>query len=274
MKANSIKMFAKNIGLSLQKSSPELLVGLGIAGMVATVVLAVKATPKAAELVEEEKKRQNEKLFEEAKEKGEPNCIQVTELKPADTVKAAWKCYIPTAISGAISISCIIGGISLKASRYAALATAYTISETKLKDYQEKVVETFGEKKEQEVRDAIAQDKVRKNPPIQQDVILTNKGNTLCYDANTGRYFRSSIEKIKDAEINLNRRLMDEMYISLNEFYYELGLPTVKLGDDLGWNIEDGKINLAPSSILTDEDEPCYVVDFDFGPRYDFRNLL
>lgn len=274
MKANSIKMFAKNIGLSLQKSSPELLVGLGIAGMVATVVLAVKATPKAAELVEEEKKRQNEKLLEEAKEKGEPNCIQVTELKPADTVKAAWKCYIPTAISGAISISCIIGGISLKASRYAALATAYTISETKLKDYQEKVVETFGEKKEQEVRDAIAQDKVRKNPPIQQDVILTNKGNTLCYDANTGRYFRSSIEKIKDAEINLNRRLMDEMYISLNEFYYELGLPVVKLGDDLGWNIEDGKINLAPSSILTDEDEPCYVVDFDFGPRYDFRNLL
>lgn len=135
-------------------------------------------------------------------------------------------------------------------------------------------METFGEKKEQEVRDAIAQDKVRKNPPVQQDVILTNKGNTLCYDANTGRYFRSGIEKIKDAEISLNRRLMDEMYISLNEFYYELGLPAVKLGDDLGWNIEDGKINLAPSSILTDEDEPCYVVDFDFGPRYDFRNLL
>lgn len=130
MKANSIKMFAKNIGLSLQKSSPELLVGLGIAGMVATVVLAVKATPKAIELVEEEKKRQNEELLEEAKEKGEEECTQVTELKPTDTVKTAWKCYIPTMISGAISISCIIGGVSLKAGRYAALATAYTISET------------------------------------------------------------------------------------------------------------------------------------------------
>ena len=37
------------------KRSPEILTGLGVAGMITTVVLSVKATPKAMKLIEEEK---------------------------------------------------------------------------------------------------------------------------------------------------------------------------------------------------------------------------
>ena len=45
-----VKQFAK-------KRSPEILTGIGIAGMITTTVLAVKATPKAIQLIEEEKDR-------------------------------------------------------------------------------------------------------------------------------------------------------------------------------------------------------------------------
>ncbi len=92
------------------------------------------------------------------------------------------------------------------------------------------MIETIGEKKEQTVRDAIANDRINKNPVSRREVIITEKGNTLCYDAISGRYFKSDIDKLKKAENELNRRMRDEMYISLNEFYYEIGLNPTKIG--------------------------------------------
>lgn len=41
------------------KRSPEILTGIGIAGMITTTVMAVKATPKALVLIEREKNRVN-----------------------------------------------------------------------------------------------------------------------------------------------------------------------------------------------------------------------
>ena len=78
-------------------------------------------------------------------------------------------------------------------------------------------------KKEQSVKDAIAKDKLEQNPIVSREVIITEKGNTLCYDVISCRYFRSDIDKIKKIENELNRRMRDDMYISLNDFYYELG---------------------------------------------------
>lgn len=138
----------------------------------------------------------------------------------------------------------------MNARRNAALATAYTLSESALKDYQGKVIEMFGEKKNEAVKDAVAKDKVEKNPVVTREVIITEKGNTLCYDAISGRYFKSDIEKIKKAECELNRQMLDDMYVSLNDFYYEIGLDSVKLGDELGWNVDSGYIDLSFSSQL------------------------
>ena len=72
-----------------------------------------------------------------------------------------------------------------------------------------KVIEMFGEKKNEAVKDAIAKDKVEKNPVVTREVIITEKGNTLCYDAVSGRYFKGDIEKIKKAECELNRQMRD-----------------------------------------------------------------
>ena len=82
------------------------------------------------------------------------------------------------------------------------------------------------------------------------------------------------VDKIKKAENELNRQMRDEMYISLNDFYYEIGLDNIKLGDELGWNINDGYIDLSFSSQLTSDETPCLVIDYAVAPRYDYRVLM
>lgn len=256
MKKEIAKSFL-SLKTAIKKHSPEILTGIGIAGMITTTVMAVRATPKALILIEEKKEE-----------------IGAEKLEAMDMVKTTWACYIPAAITGTLSVACLIGASSVNARRNAALATAYTLSESALKDYQGKVIEMFGEKKNEAVKDAVAKDKVEKNPVVTREVIITEKGNTLCYDAISGRYFKSDIEKIKKAECELNRQMLDDMYVSLNDFYYEIGLDSVKLGDELGWNVDSGYIDLSFSSQLASDGTPCLVIDYSVAPRYDYRNLL
>nr|DAI74711.1 MAG TPA: hypothetical protein [Caudoviricetes sp.] len=256
MKKEIAKSFL-SLKTAIKKHSPEILTGIGIAGMITTTVMAVRATPKALILIEERKEE-----------------IGAEKLEAMDMVKTTWACYIPAAITGTLSVACLIGASSVNARRNAALATAYTLSESALKDYQGKVIEMFGEKKNEAVKDAVAKDKVEKNPVVTREVIITEKGNTLCYDAISGRYFKSDIEKIKKAECELNRQMLDDMYVSLNDFYYEIGLDSVKLGDELGWNVDNGYIDLSFSSQLASDGTPCLVIDYSVAPRYDYRNLL
>lgn len=248
-----IPKFIKVAQTVLTKHSPEILTGLGIAGMITTTVLAVKATPKAMRLIEEEE------------------CAQDCALTAVDKVKVAWKPYIPAAVTGTVSVACLVGASSVNAGRNAALATAYKLSETALTEYREKVVETIGEKKELAVRDAIAKDKIDRNPVQQREVIITGKGETLCYDPLCDRYFKSDIERLKKVANELNRRMRDEMFISLNEFYYEVGLKEVAIGNDVGWNIDRGYIDLYFSAQLTDDNTPCLVVEFNIPPTYEFK---
>ena len=257
MQKPNLTKICRSVKTATVKHSPEILTGVGIAGMVTTTVMAVRATPKAIQLLDEEKRRQN-----------------TEKLEPIDAIKTAWKCYIPAGITCFVSMACLIGASSVNARRNAALTAAYTISESTLRDYQKKVVETIGEKKEQTVRDAVAKERLEKNPVENKEVIITTKGDTLCFDAVSGRYFKSDIDKLKKAENELNRQMRDEMYISLNDFYYEVGLEPIKLGDDLGWNIDNGYIDLRFSSQLATDGTPCLVIDYGYGPRYDFRNLM
>ena len=191
------KPLIKTIRSGLAKHSPAILTALGITGMIGTTVLAVKATPKALGLIENKK--------EELDKDG---------LTVAETVKATWKCYAPAAVTCVTSAACLIGASSVHTKRNAALATAYKLSESALIEYRDKVVETIGEKKEQSVRDAIAKDHVEKNPVTNNEVIITDRGYTLCYDELSGRYFYSDIEKIKKAANELNRQMLNDMYVS------------------------------------------------------------
>lgn len=245
---------AKKIRVMVKNHSPEILTGIGIAGMITTTIMAVQATPKALVLLEDR--------CEE---------LEVDSLNAVETVKAAWICYLPASITCGFSILCLVGASSVNARRNAALATAYAISESALKDYQAKVVETIGEKKEQSVREAVSKEKLQKAPVNNSEIIMTDKGATLCFDAISGRYFRSDIDLLKRTANELSRRLVLEDYVSLNDFYYEIGLDNIPLGDDLGWHVNNGLIDLSLSSHLASDGTPCLVLDYSIAPEYQYR---
>lgn len=251
MKPN-VARFIRGVKTSMIKHSPEILTGVGIVGMVSTTVLAVQATPKALRLIKQAEK-----------EKGE-------ELAKFEVIKTTWKCYVPATVTGTVAIGCLVGASSVNARRNAALATAYALSETALHEYRDKVVETIGEKKEQVVRDKVAEERIKKNPASQNTVLVSSKGGTTrCYDYMTDRYFDGDIDVIKKGLNRFNAMLLREDYASLNDFYDEIGLAHAGLGDDFGWNVGRlGRdlVELAISYQGDEDDNPCAVIAFDPMP--------
>ena len=253
MERKGFKGIINNMRTMFIKNSPEILTGIGITGLITTTVMAVKATPKAIMLINEEECKQH-----------------VEKLQTKDVIRVSWKCYIPSTIVGVTSVACIIGASSVSHHRNAALATAYAIAETTLKEYQEKVIDIIGEKKEKEIRGKIIEDKLASNPVKTSEIILTERGNTLCYDTISGRYFRSDIDQIKKAENELNRRMRDEMYISLNDLNLEIGLEPTSIGDEIGWNIDKGDIDIIYDSKLASDGTPCLSIDYRLYPKSDY----
>lgn len=256
MNKEGLKRTIKSAERVLAKYSPGILTGIGIAGMIGATFMAVKATPKALYLIETKKEES-----------------EVEELTPVETIKTCWKCYIPATLATVLSIICLIGASTVSAKRNAALATAYSISEAALREYQEKVVEVIGEKKEKAVRDAVAKDQIERDPVTKSEVvIIDSNSNTLCYEPLSGRYFKSTIDKIKKAEIKLDRQMIQEMYVSLNDFYWEIGLDGTDLGDKMGWNLSKGYMDLSFSSQLADDGTPCAVIVYGIPPVYDYQH--
>lgn len=238
-----------------RKHAPGILQGLGIGGFVATTVLAVRATPKALAQIDAARK-----------EKGR-------ELNRREKVAAAWKSYILPASTGALSTICMISSCRMSHRRNAALAAAYSITETALHEYKDKVVETVGERKEKTIRDAVDAERVERNPPTPSEIAYAEgSGRTLCYDAMFGRYFYSDRETLEQAANRLNRQMstMAEPYISLNEFYMEIGLPTIEMGNRLGWNVSRALIKLDFTAQLINGRTPCMVMSYDVMPDYDY----
>jgi hypothetical protein len=260
----NIAHFFKSVQVGMSKHSPEILTGIGIAGMIATTVVAVKATPKAIRLIEQAQ-------LEKGRELGtDEESLEPIKLTPMETVKTCWKCYIPAVVTGVSSVACLVGASAVNARRNAALAAAYTLSDTALREYREKVVETVGEKKEHAVRDAIAKDKVAKNPAPQNGVVLPGEGATICYDAWSGRHFNTTHDKLKNAENEINSQMLDEGSASLNDFYYCIGLEGTKVGEEIGWNYNRDKFVRLSLSAQLDNGVPCVVLDFQTAPYYGY----
>lgn len=254
MSTSKVSAIFNTVKKSVIKHSPEILTGMGIAGLLTSTVLAVAYTPKAMRLIDEKKAMQEEPK----------------DLKPTEVVKTVWKCYIPSAVISAASIGCLIGANAVHYKRNAALAMAYTLSETALHDYKSKVIETIGEKKEEVIRDAVMKDKIDKNPASNNEVYIISKGNTLMFDPISSRYFQSDIDTVNRIVNDLNRIMLSENYVSLNDFYYEIGLKSISVGDDIGWNVDKGLIKIRYSAQLTDNNEPCAVLDYETAPYHGY----
>lgn len=247
----NIKTMAKSVWAGAKKHSPEILIGMGIAGAASSVIFAVKATPKAMILLEE--KRQE---------------LGIEKLEAKEIIKTAAPVYIPTAVSFGVSVACIVGASSVNARRNAALTAAYTLSESTLRTYRDKVLETVGEDKEREIRQKAAIEQQQSTPEPQTLVVSSAAGQLKCFDSLSGRYFVSTKNEIDKAVNEFNRQLRDDMRISLNDWYDLIGLDTNKLGDMLGWDIERGYVETCYASRLDEDGLPCLVVNYVEPPHY------
>lgn len=265
MKPNIMTKFKpkmKKIAASLDKNSPKILLGMGISGGIITTIRVAKKAPKVKERLDD----LHEQLAECDEELSKARLI-------FEDLKVAAPMYLPEIIGGGVSVGCILGSYKINAKRTAALATAYQIANSNLIEYKEKVEEVVGKTKKEKIESEIAENAIKKskNLPVDNEVIPED-GKMLCYDKMSGRYFRSNPDEIRKAENKLNKRLITEMYVSLNDFYYEIGLRGIEMGDALGWN-NDEFIDIQFNSILTDNDVPALVVDYVVIPKYGYENF-
>lgn len=258
MNTPKLTTFVNNAKATLSKHRPGILMGLGISGMFVTTGLAVWGTAKAIPVIEEERLAND-----------------VDKLTVVDITKACWKFYVPATVTALASTACLIGSHTESTRRATALAAAYQISEKALSEYKDAVIETIGEKKERVISEKVSENVLKANPVNEDDVIITGRGNTLCHDAVFGSYFRSSREAIERAITAVNRQIVSgEMYASLNDFYDELGLDHVDVGDLLGWNLDDGEIAIVFDYKGSHNGEPTLVVRYNVVPKYDFYKFV
>ena len=246
---NKIVGFAKD-------HSPELLISAGVMGMISSTVLAVKATPKALDLMEEKKAD-----------------LGTTYLTKKEMVETTWKQYAPAVGIGAVSTACIVMGTTKNLKRNTALATVYAISESTLKEYQKKTVEIAGEEKAKLIDQEVAKSRAKMRPElvvVQNDseyVLSTGDGDTLIYDSLSGRYFRSSMNAIDRAVNSVNKTLMNDYIMTVNDFYNEINIPTVGAGSLIGWKSDKEMLAIRYDSDVDKNGNPYLVLSYTNRPQ-------
>jgi hypothetical protein len=149
--------------------------------------------------------------------------------------------------------------------RAAAVAAAYTLSEKAFSEYKDKVVEKLGDKKEQAIRDEIAQEQVTRNPVPESQIIIMDGSSVLCREAFTGRYFLSDMETLRKAANDLNHQINNNYYAALTDLYDLIGLEHTSYSDEVGWNA-DKLLEMNFSTALTDGGKPVIVMDYAVVP--------
>lgn len=231
------KQVAKRVSQDLSKKSPTILTMIGVAGVVGTAILASRATIIAKDIIDSQEEK----------------------LEWTDYVRLTWRTYLSSILMGSATITCIIGANSINLQRAAAMQGLMSLTETAFKEYQAKVIQNIGEKKEQKVQDDIAEDKIKNNPVSDNTIFITGSGDSLCYDALSGRYFKTDLEKLRRIQNDVNHNLISDMWVSLNELYSEMGLEGIDLGESLGWTVDE-MLDFVFTSKLTETGVPCLVI--------------
>lgn len=235
------------------KHEPEILMAMGIGGMIFSICWSIKASLKTAREIDKYKKTYG-------KEK----------LSMKEIFKLSWKSYLPVVVSTAASIPCIIASNSVSNKRYAALATAYTVTEAAMQEYQDKAKEIIGEKKAKQIEESISKDKIDKTYAGGNQIILTERGDSLFYEPLSGRYFMSTWNEISKSANELNAEAISSMngFTSLNDWFQKLGLDSTDMGDEIGWDVTCSKniIDISISSHVTKDNVPCGAIYYNKRP--------
>lgn len=221
----------------LRSNNSEILTAFGISGVAVTGYLAVKAGYRSKDRLRY--------IDEDASLK--------------DKVQIVWDLYIPPVTSGAVTIVCVFSSSKVNNQRTAAVITAYSVAETAFSEYREKIAEEIGPRKEQSIRDKIVQDRIEKRPP---SMIIAGSGEVLCCELFTGRYFKSDMESLRRTQNDINHRVVNQIYVTLDEFYDILDLPHTSNSGTIGW--ESKLLELEFSTVLAPKGEPCLAFRYNY----------
>jgi len=257
MKKKSIKKLLNTTAKFAKRNSSTVMIVLSAGGMIAGGFLLGKGAAKAHNDIEEKKEE-----------------LGVDKLTPKETVKTTWKSFAPGTVVTGVSLTAFALGHKVKAEKFASLLAAYKIVKDDLSDHKEIASDILEPEQIEKIEDAVAQKKVDKNPPTDNNVVILGEdADTLFYDELSGRYFKSTLNRVKDAQNRFNEKLQFSMgsYASLNDLYDELDLERTKLGDDLGWDVMHGLVYLKlDRATVAPNGKPAILIEFNYEPRYGY----
>lgn len=276
----SLKQLGNKIARGINKNADVILTVSALVGLTTTTYLAVKETPRAIDILDSAKEsidRIDEAVEQDRMDEDEAE-EKIREVK-IDTAKKLAKNYAGAGISFVATAGCIIGSNKASRSQNAALSSALNAATLIHSEYQERVREELGEKKETKIHDEIRKEHIDTNPPTRLDRVYdTGKGDTLCYiemfpgDSDTGIYFYSSPEAVLAGINDANAHGIENCYVSMQDLLWFLGLKIKGHGTNLiGWQITSRSelIQVRRSSHLYN-DKP--VLDISFY-NYPYKNF-
>ena len=235
----SIKSTIK-FALNWVKTHPQILItGLGIAASVATAITSGTAHAKAV-----------------TNDNGASDNL-------LDFTKRNWMTYVPAAISLGVTIFAIVSLHNVSYKKYQALAAAYSVSQMNLTELREKVVEQVKILKE---GGKTSEKKAAQKELPAGSMVLFGDEEVLCKDAITGRTFRSTPEKLRAYCNNITEDLLGYGPCPLNDFYSQIHLTQVGIGDELGW---EGGVVVKPEfrPVLLESGSPAVEVALTPAPQ-------
>lgn len=252
-------------GKQIVKHLPSILTAVGTAGVVGAIILTAKKTPDAKKDLDEAK---DEWDAIEDKEKR----VKADYIFKLVRIGAKHYWVVIAVATGAIVCFWAANHINLK--RLMKATTALGLATKSTKELTEKVKELDGEKHLQKIMDEIDGDRVRENPPVKEQIYDTGLGMHMVYEPISGRYFYSNIERVKKAVIICRDYLQNDGYISLNDWYNELGLGTTE--QNLCWTADSKsevlEFDVTFSSQVTPDGAPVLVIRYSTNPTIENRD--
>lgn len=251
--------YGKVIEKFVTDNSPAILTVVGVVGTATTAYLTGKASFKAGTELQEQKE-----FFDSIATNGN----QRTKI---DKAKIVWRYYIPAVSSGAITVAAIICAHKVSTRRMAALAAAYSLSERRIDEYKDKVQEKLGIKKEKEVKDELAQDKINRFPGNTHEVVILGDGKVPCFDLSSERYFQNTMEGIRQAQNDINQQVLINGYATLGDLYEVLNLKPTAYSEEIGWT-PDNTLDIHITAVIPQgEKRPALAIDYDVKPIRGFK---
>ena len=254
MKNKVINVYNKVNG-KVQKYSPEILAGVGVVGVVASTVMACKATMKLDEILNDS--RETREKIVDVKDNPEYTEVYSPEDAKKDltinytqtAIKVA-KLYAPAVMLGSASLGCLLASNGILRKRNAALSAAYVTVDKSFKEYRNRVAERFGNEVEKEIRYNIKAEEIEKvvfdeegNETVVKETLKTMDPNLY---SDYAKFFdEASPCWQNDPEYNLMFLKSQQQYANdllrakgrlfLNDVYDMLGIDKTKAGQVVGW---------------------------------------